>query len=201
MPIELLPETPSQTAGPYVHIGLALEAAGNPTRDQEIWNQMAKADAPGQHILLLGNVYDGNGHLVRDSFLEFWQADHEGVYDSAFDLEKPFNCFGRTATTFDAGEWTLHTLKPGVVKNAAGVPMAPHINVTLFARGINIHLQTRIYFDDEAQANAVDPVLNLIEQPQRRETLVARRCEVDGKLAYRFDIRIQGEGETVFFDF
>ncbi|MHC5348498.1 protocatechuate 3,4-dioxygenase subunit alpha [Metapseudomonas furukawaii] len=201
MPIELLPETPSQTAGPYVHIGLALEAAGNPTRDQEIWNRMAKADAPGEHILLIGHVYDGNGHLVRDSFLEFWQANHEGVYDSAFDLEKPFNSFGRTATTFDAGEWTLHTIKPGVVKNAAGVPMAPHINLSLFARGINIHLQTRVYFDDEAAANAADPVLNLIEQPQRRETLVARRCEVDGKPAYRFDIRIQGEGETVFFDF
>ncbi|WP_271412133.1 protocatechuate 3,4-dioxygenase subunit alpha [Pseudomonas sp. Q1-7] len=201
MPIELLPETPSQTAGPYVHIGLALEAAGNPTRDQEIWNRMARADAPGEHILLIGHVYDGNGHLVRDSFLEFWQANHEGVYDSDFDLEKPFNGFGRTATTFDAGEWTLHTVKPGVVKNAAGVPMAPHINLSLFARGINIHLQTRIYFEDEAAANAADPVLNLIEQPQRRETLVARCCEVDGKRAYRFDIRLQGEGETVFFDF
>ncbi|MDU9396875.1 protocatechuate 3,4-dioxygenase subunit alpha [Pseudomonas sp. zfem003] len=201
MPIELLPETPSQTAGPYVHIGLALEAAGNPTRDQEIWNRMAKPGAPGEHIVLIGHVHDGNGHLVRDSFLEFWQANHEGVYDTAFDLEKPFNSFGRTATTFDAGEWTLHTIKPGVVKNAAGVPMAPHINVSLFARGINIHLQTRLYFEDEAQANAADPVLNLIEQPQRRETLVARRCEVEGRLAYRFDIRIQGEGETVFFDF
>lgn len=201
MPIELLPETPSQTAGPYVHIGLALEAAGNPTRDQEIWNRMAKPGAPGEHIVLIGHVYDGNGHLVRDSFLEFWQANHEGVYDTAFDLEKPFNSFGRTATTFDAGEWTLHTIKPGVVKNAAGVPMAPHINVSLFARGINIHLQTRLYFEDEAQANAADPVLNLIEQPQRRETLVARGCEVEGRLAYRFDIRIQGEGETVFFDF
>ncbi|WP_375738769.1 protocatechuate 3,4-dioxygenase subunit alpha [Pseudomonas boanensis] len=201
MPIELLPETPSQTAGPYVHIGLALAAAGNPTREQEIWNEMAKADAPGQHILMIGHVYDGNGHLVRDSFLEFWQANHEGVYDRAFDVEKPFNCFGRTATTFDAGEWTLKTVKPGVVNNAAGVPMAPHINVSLFARGINIQLQTRVYFEDEAEANAKDPVLNLIEQPQRRETLVAKRCEVDGKLAYRFDIRIQGEGETVFFDF
>ncbi|KAF1050821.1 MAG: Protocatechuate 3,4-dioxygenase alpha chain [Stenotrophomonas maltophilia] len=201
MPIQLLTETPSQTAGPYVHIGLALAAAGNPPRPQEIWNQMARPEAPGQHILLIGNVYDGNGHLVRDSFLEFWQANHEGVYDRAFDLEKPFNSFGRTATTFDAGEWTLRTIKPGVVHNAAGVPMAPHINVALFARGINIHLHTRLYFDDEAQANASDPVLNLIEQPQRRETLVARRCEVNNQLAYRFDIRIQGEGETVFFDF
>ncbi|MCY1494203.1 Protocatechuate 3,4-dioxygenase alpha chain [compost metagenome] len=201
MSIELLPETPSQTAGPYVHIGLALAAAGNPPRPQEIWNRMARPEAPGEHILLIGNVYDGNGHLVRDSFLEFWQANHEGVYDEAFDLEKPFNSFGRTATTFDAGEWTLQTIKPGVVNNAAGVPMAPHINVSLFARGINIHLQTRLYFDDEAEANARDPVLNLIEQPQRRETLVATRTEVDGKAAYRFDIRIQGEGETVFFDF
>lgn len=201
MNFELLPETPSQTAGPYVHIGLALAAAGNPTREQEIWNEMAKDNAPGQQIILIGNVYDGNGHLVRDSFLEFWQANHEGVYDPVYDLEKPFNCFGRTATTFDAGEWTLKTVKPGVVKNAAGVPMAPHINVSLFARGINIQLQTRIYFEDEAQANAADPVLNLIEHVERRDTLVAKRCEVDGKPAYRFDIRIQGEGETVFFDF
>ncbi|MCY1188297.1 Protocatechuate 3,4-dioxygenase alpha chain [compost metagenome] len=84
------------------------------------------------------------------------------------------------------------------MKNAAGVPMAPHINVSLFARGINIHLQTRLYFDDEAAANAVDPVLNLIEQPQRRETLVARRCEVDGKLAYRFDIVLRGQRKTHF---
>jgi protocatechuate 3,4-dioxygenase alpha subunit len=202
MPIELLAETPSQTAGPYVHIGLALAAAGNPSRDQEVWNQMAKADAPGEHITLIGQVYDGNGHLVRDSFLELWQADHEGCYDSAFDLEKPFNGFARTATTFDAGsEWSVQTIKPGVVLNAAGVAMAPHVNVSLFARGINIHLQTRLYFDDEAEANAEDPVLNLIEQPQRRETLIAKRCELDGKTAYRFDIRIQGEDETVFFDF
>lgn len=202
MPVQLLPETPSQTAGPYVHIGLALAAAGNPPRELEIWNRMAKPEAPGEHIVLIGQVYDGNGHLVRDSFLELWQADHQGRYDQVFDPEKAFNGFGRSATTFDAGsEWTVQTVKPGVVRNAAGVPMAPHINVSLFARGINIHLQTRLYFDDEAAANAVDPVLNLIEQPQRRETLIAKRCEVDGKPAYRFDIRIQGEGETVFFDF
>ena len=201
MPIELLKETPSQTAGPYVHIGLALAAAGIEPREHEIWNQMAKPEAPGEHILLLGNVYDGNGHLVRDSFLELWQADDQGHYHIDFDQDKPFNSFGRTATTFDAGEWTVQTIKPGVVNNAAGVPMAPHINISLFARGVNIHLHTRLYFSDEAEANAKDPVLNLIEQPARRQTLVAARCEVDGKLAYRFDMRIQGEGETVFFDF
>lgn len=163
MPIELLPETPSQTAGPYVHIGLALAAAGNPSRPEEIWSEMAKPGAAGEPIVLFGNVYDGNGHLVRDSFLELWQANHEGVYDEAFDSEKAFNSFGRTATTFDAGEWTLNTIKPGVVNNAGGVPMAPHINVSLFARGINIHLQTRLYFSDEPEANAKCPVLNLIE--------------------------------------
>ncbi|NUU36871.1 protocatechuate 3,4-dioxygenase subunit alpha [Pseudomonas sp. C2B4] len=200
MPIQLLTETPSQTAGPYVHIGLALEAAGNAPREQEIWNVMAKPGAPGEHILLKGHVYDGNGQLIRDAFLELWQANHEGVYDTDYNLDKAFNGFGRTATT-DVGEWTVQTVKPGVVKNAAGVPMAAHINVSLFARGINIHLQTRLYFDDEPEANAVDPVLNLIEQPHRRESLIARRCTVDGKPAYQFDIHLQGEAETVFFDF
>jgi len=200
MPVQILPETPSQTAGPYVHIGLALGAAGNPPREQEIWNEMARPDAPGEQILLLGHVYDGNGHLIRDSFLELWQADADGHYDCDYDLSKAFNSFGRTATT-DEGEWLVKTIKPGVVRNAAGVPMAPHVNVSLFARGINIQLQTRLYFDDEAQNNAVDPVLNLIEQPQRRQTLIAKRCTVDGKLAYRFDIRVQGIDETVFFDF
>ena len=200
MPVELLPETASQTAGPYVHIGLALAAAGNPTRDQEIWNQMAKPGAPGEHITLIGHVYDGNGHLVRDAFLELWQADHQGRYDVEYNLDKPFNGFGRTATTFDAGsEWTVQTVKPGVVNNAAGVPMAPHVNISLFARGINIHLQTRLYFDDEAEANARCPVYNLPE-PERRPTLLARRCEIDGRLAYRFDIHLQGPQETVFFD-
>jgi len=148
----------------------------------------------------MGNLYDGNGQLIRDAFLEFWQANHEGVYDTGYAQEKSFNCFGRTATT-DVGEWTIHTVKPGVVKNALGLPMAAHINVSVFARGINIHLQTRLYFDDETEANAADPVLNLIEQPHRRESLVARRCRVDGKLAYRFDIHLQGASETVFFDF
>ncbi|MCS3471953.1 protocatechuate 3,4-dioxygenase alpha subunit [Pseudomonas sp. JUb42] len=195
MPVQLLMETPSQTAGPYVHIGLALETAGNPPRELEIWNEMAKSGAPGEHILLLGNVYDGNGHLIRDAFLEFWQADHNGVYDPAYDPDKLFNGFGRTATG-DDGLWTLKTIKPGPVNNGAA-----HINLSLFARGINIHLHTRLYFDDQAQPNAADPVLNLIEQPARRETLVARRCEVDGQLAYRFDIHMQGASETVFFDF
>jgi protocatechuate 3,4-dioxygenase alpha subunit len=200
MTTTFLPETPSQTAGPYVHIGLALAAAGNPTREMEIWNDLAKPDAPGQHIVLTGQVFDGNGNLVRDSFLEVWQANHEGVYDPIYHPEKAFNCFGRTATTFDAGDWSVQTIKPGKVTDSQGRLMAPHINLTLFARGINIHLQTRIYFEDEAEANAVCPVLNFVEPP-RRPTLLAKRFEENGKVIYRFDIHLQGPQETVFFDF
>ncbi|MGN5520090.1 protocatechuate 3,4-dioxygenase subunit alpha [Halopseudomonas sp. Lyrl_26] len=197
---ELLAETPSQTAGPYVHIGLALAAAGNPERDLEIGNRLVSEAASGKHIRLVGQVFDGNGHLIRDAYLEFWQADSNGNYHSDYRVENDFNSFGRSATVFQSGEWELFTVKPGQVNNAAGVPMAPHINVLLFARGINIHLQTRIYFSDEAEINAEDPVLKLIEQPERRLTLVAQRCE-DSETTYRFNIRVQGEQETVFFDY
>lgn len=198
----MLRETASQTAGPYVHIGLALAAAGNPTRDEEIWNEMAKPEAEGEHIEVVGTVIDGNGDLVRDAFLEAWQADANGVYQPEFDLEKPFNSFGRTATTFDHGsEWSLKTVKPGQVAHPNGQPMAPHINLAIFARGINIQLQTRLYFEDEREANAACPVLSRIESPSRRQTLIAKREEADGKVRYRLDIKLQGEGETVFFDF
>ncbi|MBB3331694.1 protocatechuate 3,4-dioxygenase alpha subunit [Halomonas campaniensis] len=198
----MLRETASQTAGPYVHIGLALAAAGNPTRDEEIWNEMARDGAEGEQIEIVGTVIDGNGDLVRDAFIEAWQADANGEYQREFDLKKPFNSFGRTATTFDHGsEWSLKTIKPGSVAHASGQSQAPHINLTIFARGINIHLQTRLYFEDEAEANGKCPVLTRIESPTRRQTLIARREEVDGKVRYRLDIRLQGEGETVFFDF
>lgn len=198
----MLRETASQTAGPYVHIGLALAAAGNPTRDEEIWNEMAKPGAEGELIEVVGTVIDGNGDLVRDAFLEAWQADANGVYQPEFDLKKPFNSFGRTATTFDHGsEWSLKIVKPGPVAHPSGQLMAPHINLAIFARGINIQLQTRLYFEDEAEANAACPVLSRIESPTRRQTLIAKREEADGKVRYRLDIKLQGEGETVFFDF
>lgn len=198
----MLRETASQTAGPYVHIGLALAAAGNPVRDEEIWNELAKPDAEGEHIEVVGTVIDGNGDLVRDAFIEAWQADANGDYQIDYDLSKPFNGFGRTATTFDHGsEWSLVTIKPGAVKHPSGQSMAPHINLTLFARGVNVHLHTRLYFDDEAGANRQCPVLSRIESPTRRKTLIAKREEVKGKVRYRLDIRLQGQDETVFFDF
>ncbi|MGR2739974.1 protocatechuate 3,4-dioxygenase subunit alpha [Billgrantia sp. Q4P2] len=198
----MLRETASQTAGPYVHIGLALHVAGLPERDEEIWSRMASPEAEGEHIEVVGTVIDGNGDLVRDALLEAWQADSKGRYQPEFDLKKPFNSFGRTATTADEGsEWSLTTIKPGPVAHPNGQPMAPHINLAIFARGVNIQLQTRLYFEDEAEANAACPVLSRIESPTRRQTLIAKREEAGGKVRYRLDIRLQGEGETVFFDF
>lgn len=201
---QVLRETASQTAGPYVHIGLALEVAGLPERDEEIGNVLAKDNAGGEAIFVTGRIYDGNGELVRDALIEVWQADHQGNYQLAYDQTKPFNSFGRTATSaIGGGEWTLDTVKPGTVTHPNGKPMAPHLNLSILARGVNVHLQTRLYFDDEADANAACPVQNSIESPARRETLIAQKQPAahEGKPHYHLDIVLQGEGETVFFDF
>lgn len=198
----MLRETASQTAGPYVHIGLALDVAGLPERAEEIWSQLARPEAEGEHIEVVGKIIDGNGDLVRDALLEAWQADANGEYQPAFESNAPFNSFGRTATTaVGDSEWTLTTIKPGAIEQGDGKIIAPHINLAIFARGINIQLQTRLYFEDEAEANAACPVLNAIESPVRRQTLIAKREDGGGKGRYRLDIRLQGEDETVFFDF
>lgn len=195
----LLRETASQTAGPFVHIGLALEIAGFESRADEIWQDLAKEGAEGEHIELVGRVYDGNGDLVRDALIEIWQADSQGNYIANFDNKKPFSGFGRSACAVD-GDFHFNTIKPGQV-DFDGKPMAPHINIAVFARGINIHLQTRAYFDDEQAANDNCPILNGIPSDVRRKTLVAVKEAGEGKLRYRFDIYLQGAGETVFFDF
>ena len=201
----LLKETASQTAGPYLHIGMMPGAAGIDIRKDEKLNVLAGPGAKGERIRLEGTVIDGEGVLVRDAQVEIWQANAAGKYDHPADRQdKPvdpaFKGFGRAVSDFKTGLWWFETVKPGSVMGRHGKPMAPHINVAVFARGINIHLNTRIYFEDEADANARDPVLNLIELPPRRETLLARRQERDGQVVYRFDIRLQGEGETVFLD-
>jgi len=109
--------------------------------------------------------------------------------------------WGRTGTDFETGLWAFETVKPGAVEGRRGHrPMAPHVNLWIATRGINLGLATRMYFGDEEAANAADPVLSIIEQPERRKTLIARREQRDGRTAYVFDIRLQGEGETVFFD-
>ncbi|MEC5211234.1 protocatechuate 3,4-dioxygenase alpha subunit [Psychrobacter sp. PL15] len=198
----LLRETASQTAGPYVHIGLALEIAGFAARSDEIWQDLAKDDAEGEHIELVGYVYDGNGEAVHDALIEMWQADSGGNYVSDFDNKRPFSCFGRSACALD-GEFHFNTVKPGQVAfdGKKGTLMAPHVNIAIFARGINLHLQTRAYFDDEPTANANCLILNSVPSSERRQTLIAKKEPSDSKPRYRFDVYLQGDGETVFFDF
>jgi protocatechuate 3,4-dioxygenase alpha subunit len=148
-----------------------------------------------------------HGAPARDVLVELWQANAAGRYNHPADgqedkeIDPSFRGWGRTGTDFQTGLYTFETIKPGPVVGRKGHrPMAPHLNLWLAARGINIALSTRMYFSDEAEANAADPVLNIIEHPVRRETLIARREARGGEVVYVFDIHLQGERETVFFD-
>lgn len=201
--LDYLKELPSQTAGPYVHIGLAPGAAGFDIYKRELGWDIAGPNAKGERIRVEGVVIDGTGSPIKDVLIEAWQANADGHYahpEGGGPVEDGFRGWGRVITDFDTGEWGFDTVKPGPVMGRNGRPMAPHITLWIVARGINIGLNTRLYFSDEAAANAADPVINLIEWERRRQTLIARRTERDGKAVYRFDIRVQGEDETVFFD-
>lgn len=202
-PLDYLKETASQTAGPYVHIGLAPGAAGFGIYRRELGQQIAAPDVPGERIRIEGLVLDGTGAPVKDVLLEVWQADAAGIHPHPedprhADCAPGFRGWGRVITDFETGLWGFDTIKPGRVMGRNGRLMAPHISVWIVARGINIGLSTRIYFSDED--NSADPVLGLIEQVPRRDTLIARREDRDGLPVFRFDIRLQGEGETVFLD-
>ena len=205
----LMRETASQTAGPYVHIGLAPKAAGFDIFENNFGNVLATPETKGERIRIEGRVLDGIGTPVRDVLLEIWQANTAGRYNHPGDrqpdkaIDPHFRGWGRAACDFETGVWSFDTVKPGPVTGRNGRVMAPHINFWIVARGINIGLNTRMYFSDEAEANAKDPVLNLIEWESRRKTLIAERQDGKGGKGgalYRFDIRLQGEGETVFLD-
>lgn len=198
-----LKQTASQTAGPFVHIGLAPGAAGFDIYDQELGLDIAGPNAAGERIRVEGAIIDGTGSPVKDALIEVWQANAAGHYahpEGGGPVEDGFRGWGRAITDFATGEWALDTVKPGRTRGRDGGAQAPHLNLWIVARGINVGLNTRMYFDDEAEANAEDPVLNLIEWESRRPTLIARKTVRDGRSVYRFDIRLQGEGETVFFD-
>lgn len=204
-PLTYLKETPSQTAGPYVHIGLAPGAAGFSIFREELGWDIAGPDAPGERIRIEGQVFDGMGGLVKDILIEVWQADANGHHPHPEDpnhakVAKGFRGWGRVISDFQTGLFAFDTIKPGPVPARGGALQAPHISLWMVARGINIGLQTRLYFDDEAAANAADPVLKAVGQPERVQTLIAKRTMRDGKPVYRFDIRLQGDGETVFLD-
>lgn len=189
------PETASQTAGPYVHIGLSPRAAGFDIYDQEIGQDIAGPNAEGMRIRVEGTVWDGNGDPVRDVLIEVWQANAQGQYAGTGVVEDGFRGWGRIVCDFDTGAWGFDTVQPGPVGG-----QAPHLALWIVARGINTGLHTRLYFSDLEQANADDPVLNLIADPADRATLIAQRSPEGETPVYRFDIRLQGNGETVFFD-
>src|SRR6266850_1792379 len=186
-------QTPSQTVGPFYSLGLT----------QQPTNLLASDTTRGERIRIEGYVFDGDGKTVPDAMVEIWQANAYGRYNHPDDKqEKPldpsFLGWGRSGTD-KTGVFSFETVKPGPVPGSDGSVQAPHINVTVFARGMLVHAYTRIYFCDEP-ANKTDPVLSSIDYKGRRETLIAAREEKNGKPVYRFDIRLQGENETVFFD-
>lgn len=183
--------TPSQTVGPFFHYALL---------DEDL-SQLVAPDHPSA-IRIEGTVRDGMGEVVPDAMLEIWQANRAGRYAHPEDaredlpLEEGFASFGRTATD-SAGRFEFITFKPGPVPGPDGRrAQAPHVSVSVFARGVLKRLATRIYFPDEEEANAADPVLTSIEDPNLRSTLVAHAT--DGGL--RFDIYLQGDRQTAFFD-
>jgi len=203
--LDYLKESASQTAGPYVHIGLAPHAAGFDIFENNFSHVLATAETKGERITIEGRVIDGSGTPVRDVLVELWQANAAGKYNHPADRQqKPvdptFRGWGRACSDFESGIFTFETIKPGIVEGRGGRSMAPHVNLWIVARGINIGLNTRMYFSDETAANATDPVLNLIEWEVRRNTLIGQREERSGKRIYRFDIHLQGPQETVFFD-
>jgi protocatechuate 3,4-dioxygenase alpha subunit len=180
--------TPSATVGPYLAIGLT-------------WPDGAWAAAEGTDggVWIRGRVFDGAGDLVPDAMVETWQADPDGGFPSPEDPRGPssypgFRGYARVPTIDPPGEFAIHTLKPGRVPDGEGGLQAPHIDVSLFARGLLDRVVTRIYFADEAEANAEDPVLQALPE-ERRGTVVAQQTD-DG---YRLDIHLQGDVETVFF--
>jgi protocatechuate 3,4-dioxygenase alpha subunit len=204
--LSYLPETPSQTAGPYVHIGLIPAQAGFEIFANNFTGDIVTPNTKGERIVIEGRVFDGAGHIAKDVLIETWQANAAGRYNHPADrqdraLDGSFRGWARTGTDFETGIYTIRTIKPGSVAGRRGrKAMAPHVNFWIAARGINVGLATRMYLGDEDAANADDPVLNIIEQPERRKTLIAPKSVRDGRTIYTFDIYLQGERETVFFD-
>ncbi|MEM9028160.1 MAG: protocatechuate 3,4-dioxygenase subunit alpha [Pseudomonadota bacterium] len=193
-------QTPSQTIGPYFAYGLTAHQYGYP------FSQIAGGDlvagrpgVQGERVQIVGQVLDGAGAPVDDAMIEIWQADASGRYAHAADTRNAnasFKGFGRMGTGTDPDQrFIFRTIKPGSVDGR----QAPHVNLCVFARGLLTHAYTRLYFSDEGEANAADPVLNLIPEA-RRPTLIARRQDSEGDPVYRFDIRLQGNDETVFLE-
>jgi protocatechuate 3,4-dioxygenase alpha subunit len=186
--------TPSQTVGPFFHLGL----------DRPEWSDLTRDNPAGERIVVEGRVLDGDRAPVPDAMIELWQANAAGRYnhpDDRQDDKKPdpnFRGFGRCATDAD-GRFRFVTIKPGPVPGRGNALQAPHLNLAVFGRGMLKQLYTRVYFADAPQ-NASDPLLIAIDDPAVRQTLIAPRAAGSDPPVYRFDIVLQGEGETAFLD-
>ena len=199
--------TPSQTVGPFFAYGLAPHSRCDwQPSDAYDWKQtvgsnLVTPDATGTRIRIEGRITDGDGIGINDAMIEIWQADAQGRYASPRDTRaRPntqFKGFGRSATDKN-GEFSFDTVKPGLVPGPEGKPQAPHIVVCIYSRGMLRQLYTRLYFSDES-SNSSDPILTLVPG-DRRDTLIAHKQSQAGHNVYRFDIRVQGGDETVFFD-
>jgi protocatechuate 3,4-dioxygenase alpha subunit len=191
--------TPSQTVGPYFAYGLTPN--GKYEWNDAFSNNLVTSDATGERIRVEGRVFDGDGQPVPDAMLEIWQADAQGRFADPQDKRAlpnaTFRGFGRCGTDANGG-YAFDTVKPGSVPDPDGKPQAPHILLAVFARGMLLHLYTRVYFSGEA-ANATDPVLALVPL-DRRATLIAEQANCNGNAVYRLDIHLQGDKETVFFE-
>jgi protocatechuate 3,4-dioxygenase alpha subunit len=191
--------TPSQTVGPFFNYGLTPN--GQYAWNDTFTNNLVTPDISGDRIRVEGRVFDGDGQPVPDCMLEIWQADAQGRFSDPQDKRalpnSGFRGFGRCGTDTN-GDYGFDTIWPGSVPDPDGKPQAPHILLAIFARGMLLHNYTRIYFDGEA-ANAADLVMALVPA-DRRGTLVARREPGAGNAVYHFDIRLQGDNETVFFE-
>ncbi len=188
------PLTSSQTVGPFFSPALLREGARR--------NVLTRPETSGERIRIEGRVLDGDGVPVPDAMVEIWQANAHGRYNHPADqgpaaLDSSFLGFGRSDTEEDGSYW-FETVKPGSVPFDAERLQAPHICVTVFARGLLNHLVTRLYFEDEP-ANAGDPVLQRVPE-HRRMTLLASREPGSARVVYRFDIVLQGANETAFFN-
>jgi protocatechuate 3,4-dioxygenase alpha subunit len=200
--LDYLNESPSQTAGPYVHIGCTPNFSGiDGVFAEDPGSRMVNDATLGERITIRGSVYDGTGAVLRDALIEIWQADAAGLYlspqETRGQADPNFTGWGRSPGDMETGEFSFETIRPGAVPYPDGRLQAPHITFWIVARGINIGLHTRLYFDDEEAANATDPLLARIEHRQRVGTLIAKR---DSGGVFRFDIHLQGDYETVFFD-
>ncbi len=190
-------QTPSQTVGPYFAYGLCPEQYNFDLKSL-FTPSMADRESAGKHISIVGQVFDGEGKIVGDAIVEMIQADSTGHYVTTADEVKAsgFRGFARVGTGTDPEmRFVVDTVKPG----STATDSAPHIDVIVLMRGMLLHTYTRIYFDDEVEANARDAVLAQVPEA-RRGTLIARREPASASTIYRFDVRLQGEQETVFFD-